>query len=235
MKRDSRQRSSSSTETGPRVVVGRVGRPHGLRGEVTVVPETDYEGRYAPGARFLTDQGEALVVAAARSSKQGGLIVAFGEVEDRQGAERLRGALLTIASSERRSLEPDEFWPEDLEGLEVRDPSGAHLGTVAGVVVGSAQDRLVVAMEGGDRVEVPFVPELVTAVRVEEGYLVVEAPEGLWYQRFLRVTPRAPGRRLLRCRPEGIPLPRRAGGSRRGRRAGPLRTLPRCGPSRWRW
>jgi 16S rRNA processing protein RimM len=177
MKRASKQTSSSSTDSP--VVVGRIGRPHGVRGRVTVVAA--HPGRFQPGARFVTDEAEPrpLVVQTVGRHAKGALILGFEGITDRSAAEELRGANLTIPHSARRQLEEEEFWPEELEGLEVRSPEGARLGWVRGVVFGEAQDRLVLELVEGRNVEVPFVDELVREVRIEEGFLVIEPIEGL--------------------------------------------------------
>jgi 16S rRNA processing protein RimM len=177
MKRASKQTSSSSTDLP--VVVGRIGRPHGVRGRVTVVAA--HSGRFQPGARFVTDEAEPrpLVVQTVGRHAKGALILGFEGITDRSAAEELRGANLTIPHSARRQLEEEEFWPEELEGLEVRSPEGARLGWVRGVVFGEAQDRLVLELVEGRNVEVPFVDELVREVRIEEGFLVIEPIEGL--------------------------------------------------------
>lgn len=98
--------------------------------------------------------------------------VAFEEVIDRDGAERLRGKDVLVA--ERRQLGEREYWPDDLVGLEVR-PGG---GRVVAVVHGTAQDRLVIEREDS-RFEVPFVDELVPVVDIDAGYVEIVEIEGL--------------------------------------------------------
>ena len=158
--------------------VGRIGRPHGIAGEVTVVPDTDDPGRFAPGSELATPDGTALRVRSARPYRDRGLIVAFEGVADRDAAESLPGTTLLGDAADRRSLGPGEWWPEDLIGLEAVDGSGMPLGTVAGVVVGDVQDRIVVATPGGERVEVPFVDELVDDPA--GGVVVIRPPAGLF-------------------------------------------------------
>ncbi len=163
---------SSSTD---RIGIGRIGRPHGLRGEVTVVPESDAAERFLPGSTLTTDTGRDLVVSASRPYRDRGLVVAFEGVADRTAAEALRGMILTIAAGERRALDEDEFWIDDLVGLRVLDPSGRPVGTVVDVVLGP-QDRLVVDVETGE-VEVPFVHDLVGDPG--DGTITIDLPVGL--------------------------------------------------------
>lgn len=117
-----------------------------------------------------------MVVVESRPYRDRGLIVRFEGVAGREAAEALRGTELFVDSS-ALALDEGEFWPEDLIGLQVVDPSGAPLGEVAGVVPGP-QDRLVVATPDGRRVEVPFVADLVGDP--EDGRIVVDAPPGLF-------------------------------------------------------
>jgi 16S rRNA processing protein RimM len=86
---------------------------------------------------------------------------------------------LTIDASDRRQLEDDEFWPDDLVGLSVVDTGGFRLGTVVGFIEGHAQNRLDVSTEDGRRFEVPFVHELVPSVDRETGTITVNAIPGL--------------------------------------------------------
>jgi 16S rRNA processing protein RimM len=165
----------------PRVSVGYVRRAHGIKGEVVVRALTDNPHRFDGGQRFSTDEEPArtLVVARSRPHKDG-VVVAFEGVTDRNSAEDLQGITLTIGAADRRELETDEFWPEDLQGLTAVTPSGEHLGTVSGVVLGAAQDRLVVTTATGKTVEVPFVEAIVGDVHPSLGHVVVDAPEGLF-------------------------------------------------------
>ena len=159
--------------------MGRIGKPHGVRGDVTLVAFTDHPERFVPGAVFGTmdEPTQRLEIDSIRAHKEG-FIARFHGVEDRNGAESLRGITLTIPAEERRELEEDEYWPDDLRGMAVLDPLGNRIGTVQSVVLG-AQDRIVVALSDGGEVEVPFVPDIVAEVHPSGGFLVVDAPEGL--------------------------------------------------------
>jgi len=160
-----------------KVTVGTIGKPHGLDGAVVVHPETDNPDRFKPGASLDTDSGKALIVGRARRS-EAILLVTFVGVTDRDAAEALRGLVLTISADDRRNLEDDEFWPEDLVGLEVRDPTGSLIGRVAGIDAEAPQPRLTIATDRGEFV-VPLVNALVPEVNVGDGYLVIEPIDGL--------------------------------------------------------
>lgn len=149
-----------------------------MRGEVTFLPSTNDPARFDPGSPFVTDGGRELVVRASRPYRDRGLILAFEGVGNREAAETLRGSFLTIDPDDRRELDAEEFWLEDLVGLEAVDPAGVRLGVVADVEFGAGQDRLVVRPDDGPDVLVPFVDDIVSDP--EDGRIVVDAPEGLF-------------------------------------------------------
>ena len=166
------------------LVVGRVGRPHGLRGEVTIEVRTDDPaGRFAAGSVLATDPAERgpLTVAAARWHS-GRLLVAFEGCPDRDAAETLRDTLLKIDSADLEPpADPEEFYDHDLIGLRVVTVAGEDVGTVADVLH-HGQDLLVVDGTGarsGAEIMIPFVAALVPEVSLANGKLVVDPPPGL--------------------------------------------------------
>ena len=164
-----------------RVTVGRIGRAHGLAGELYVLPESDTQERFRSGATFQTDEQPPRFLEVLNSRRhQGRLLVVFSDVTSRTAAESLRDVGLTIGVDERRVLGEDEYWPDQLVGLTVRDPGGHVLGVVTAVETNGAQDRLVVRTTAGHEALVPFVRELVPEVRMAEGLVIVSPIEGLF-------------------------------------------------------
>jgi 16S rRNA processing protein RimM len=165
------------------LVVGRVGRPQGVRGEVTVEVRTDDpESRFAPGSVLLTEPAERgpLTVAGMRP-RPGGVVLSFAGVTGRAAAEALRGTVLLVDSARLPAIEdPDEFYDHQLVGLTAVDEAGATLGTVAAVVHAPASDLLVVRGEDDREHLVPFVRDLVPTVDVAAGRVVLTPPEGLF-------------------------------------------------------
>jgi 16S rRNA processing protein RimM len=166
------------------LVVGRVGRPHGLRGEVTVEVRTDDpEQRFTPGQALATVPAERgpLTVAGSRWHS-GRLLVRFSGHDDRDAAEQLRDTLLAIDSGQLAPLEDaEEFYDHDLIGLRVLTIGGEDVGTVADVLH-HGQDLLVVegaGARGGAEILVPFVAEIVPEIDVAAGRLVIDPPAGL--------------------------------------------------------
>ncbi len=167
--------------------MGRVGRPHGLQGEVTVEVRTDEPGRrFADGAVLRAEPPagsasplRALSVAGSRWHS-GTLLVRFEELPDRNAAEAARGILLLAAVDVDESPEdPEEFYAHQLVGLAAYDEQGAHLGEVSAVVRGGAQDLLTVRTPDGREALVPFVKALVPELDVTGGRVVIADRPGL--------------------------------------------------------
>lgn len=163
---------SSSTD----LTVGRIGRAHGIRGEVSVRVVVDDLRHFSRGS--VLNAGERSLVVAHARTHGNTLLVGFDGVETRNDAEGLRGLELTVGIEERRSLEEGEYWPDDLIGLAVL-VGDDQVGEVVDVKPGEAQDRLVVRTPEGEVFEIPFVDELVPEVLPEEGKIVITPIEGL--------------------------------------------------------
>ena len=166
-----------------RLTVGRIGKPQGIRGEVTVEVRTDVpEVRFADGAVLLTDPPERgpLTVLSTRD-QNGRLMIAFEGVADRSQAEQLRDTLLQVdAADVPPSDDPDEFHDSQLIGLAADLVEGGRLGAVTDVLHLPHGDVLVVEREGdGGEVLVPFVKAIVPDVDLAGGRVVVDPPEGL--------------------------------------------------------
>jgi 16S rRNA processing protein RimM len=156
---------------GDRLVVGRIGRAHGLHGEVAVTFSSNRPERTAPGAVLYAGERE-LVVDAARPH-QGRMLVRFAGVEDRTAAERLLGVELTAdpLAGAAGVLDDDELWVHEVVGAEVVDRAGAPVGRVTAVEANPAHDLLV--LDGGVLVPMVFV------VEQRDGVLVIDPPDGL--------------------------------------------------------
>jgi 16S rRNA processing protein RimM len=149
-----------------RLEVGRIGRAHGLKGEIAVSLTSEREERLAPGAELWTDS-RSLVVTSARPHQHRWL-VCFEGISDRTVAEALQGAVLY---ADVLPSDSDDLWVHELIGAAVENPAGTRLGTVIAVEANPASDLLVL---DGDR----LVP-LAFLVRHEPGLVVVDPPAGL--------------------------------------------------------
>jgi 16S rRNA processing protein RimM len=162
------------------VTVGRVGRPHGLRGDVTVAVTTDDpDARFAPGAVLQSDRGPLTIATRRRSGSL--LLLRFDGVDDRDAAEALRGTELRVSAETLPEVDdPDEFYDHQLVGLAVRHADGRSLGEVVNVWHPPASPVLLVRRPDGSEEAVPFVRALVPTVDLAGGFLVVEPPDGMF-------------------------------------------------------
>jgi 16S rRNA processing protein RimM len=169
------------------VVVGRIGKAHGLRGDVTINVRTDEpERRFAPGSVLVVEApaGSAnplrTVTVAGSRWHSSTLLVRFEEIPDRTAAEAARGILLHASIPADESPEdPDEFYDHQLVGLTAYDLEGVLLGEVTGLVHGGAQDLLTIRTPDRRDTLVPFVKALVPEVDVAAGRVVVADRPGL--------------------------------------------------------
>ncbi len=165
------------------LVVGRVGRPHGLRGDVTVTVLTDYpEQRFADGAEFVLGGGRRLRVVGARWHS-GTLLMRFDGVLDREGAAALTGTVLTVDAADLPPpSDPDEFHDHQLVGLRAELTDGTPVGSVREVVHGPGGELLVIGRSGQSDALVPFVRQIVPTVDLAGGRVVLTPPDGLLEQ-----------------------------------------------------
>jgi 16S rRNA processing protein RimM len=166
------------------LAVGRILRPHGVRGELVVEVRTDDpELRLAAGAVLATEPAAAGPLTVVRSRWHSGrLLVSFKGFDDRNEAERLRGVLLLVDSAELEDLaDSDEFRDHQLIGLIVIGPDGEQVGEITDVLH-YGQDLLVVAGSGkraGTEIMVPFVSAMVPDVDLTAGLVRIDPPPGL--------------------------------------------------------
>lgn len=160
-----------------RLVVGRVAKAHGIRGEVAIEVLSDAPGRFAVGATVL--DGERVLTVESVRPHHDRLLIKFEQIPDRTAAEHLRGARLEIPGEAAHELDEGVFYPHQLRGLAVVDAAGRALGTLARVEEGVVNDLWVVDV-GGREVLVPAVRQIVTDVDLEAGRITVDPPEGLF-------------------------------------------------------
>ena len=165
--RDPERPGESGAATGSLLHVGRIVKPHGLRGDVIVALTTNRDERVAPGSVLTDSDGQRYAVARS-SSHQGRFIVTFEGVSGIDAAQELRDTDLYAPPL----LDPDALWVHDLIGSVVEDTEGTELGTVVSVEANPASDLLV--LEGGTLIPLRFVVGTVPGERV-----TVDVPDGL--------------------------------------------------------
>jgi 16S rRNA processing protein RimM len=163
------------------VVIGRVVKPHGIRGEVSVQVLSEVEGRFDPGATVQL-AGVPTRVASSRPH-QGRLLVRFEGIEDRNAAEPLRGRIIEAPPADLS--EADTYYVHELIGMAVVTADGDHLGDVSDHVElppAAGYDLLEVTREDGSTWLLPAVDEYVEVGELPDGtelLVVVDPPEGL--------------------------------------------------------
>ena len=174
------------------VRIARIGKPHGVRGEVTVQLFTDDpESRFAPASTLSVHWPQGAPDAAARLPEtltasgfrwnKKVLIARFEEITDRNRAEEMRGSQL-FADTHEVELADDEWHQDDLLGLTAVDTTrdDREVGKVTALISGAAQDLLEVEVAGQRRrILIPFVAEIVPEIDLEAGRVMLTPPAGL--------------------------------------------------------
>ncbi|EGG47833.1 ribosome maturation factor RimM [Streptomyces griseoaurantiacus] len=164
------------------LVVARIGRAHGIKGEVTVEVRTDEpELRLAPGAVLATDPPSAgpLTIETGRVHS-GRLLLRFEGVRDRTAAEALRNTVLIAdVDPEEMPEGEDEYYDHQLMDLDVVTVDGTEVGRITEVSHLPSQDLFVVERPDGTEVMIPFVEEIVTEIDLAEQKAVIDPPPGL--------------------------------------------------------
>ena len=173
--------------TEDQVRVARIGKPHGIRGEVTAELFTDSpDTRFVKGNIFTVRSGTSsselfseLTIEQARWNKNI-MLLKFAEFSDRNTAESLRNSEL-YAAPEVSDVDDDSWYVDDLIGLSVHedDFENPALGEVSGLITGDAQDLLEIRLNDGREVLLPFVDEIVPEIDEERGAIVITPPPGL--------------------------------------------------------
>ena len=162
-------------------VVGRVARPHGLRGDVVVNPETDFiEERFRVGATVWTrsDRGDEALTIGRMRVQNGRAVIGFDGVAGIDDAERLAGLELRVPEETLQPLAPHTYYQHQLVGCAVDTVSGEPVGTVTRVEGGVGASLLVVEGSRGE-VLVPLTQAICRAIDVEAKRIRIEPPEGL--------------------------------------------------------
>lgn len=168
----------------PFLLLGRVLRPHGVRGELRVEVLTAYPERIVPDMQLFLGRdpasrrtARAYRVTGVRAHQQY-LILQFEGIADRDAADELRDHFVMIAFEDAAPLDEDEFYLYQLIGLDVFSDEGEHLGKVTDVIETGANDVYVVQGAHGE-ILLPGIDECVLEIDLESGRLTVHLMDGL--------------------------------------------------------
>ena len=163
------------------LAVGRVRRPHGVKGEVSVETVTDFPERLAPGVEvgFGQESPEFHKVVHTVRFHKGGWLVSFVDIRDRSEVEGWRGLWVFLPAQERSQLPENYYYEHELVGCRCRRADGTTLGEVTNLQTGRGGALLVVAADRGE-VLVPFVSPIVVKVDLAACTVVLDPPRGLF-------------------------------------------------------
>jgi 16S rRNA processing protein RimM len=179
-KKQSEWTTTGSPQAGGPVflVVGTVGRPHGLRGELQFHALTDFPERLAPGLAVFI--GPAYAPYEIRGIQEHGqkYLLRLDGIDSRESAEILRNARVFVRTDSIPPLEDGEYYQHQVLGLQVQAESGEQLGAVSEIISTGANDVLVVLGDGGE-ILVPRLDDVVLKIDLKAGLITVRLPKGL--------------------------------------------------------
>jgi 16S rRNA processing protein RimM len=158
------------------IVIGKIVTPHGVRGDVRVIPLTDFPERFAKLKSVFLDDGTELAIENVKNHNQL-LILKFVGLNDRNEIEGLRGKLLKIAKKDAVKLPKGEFFTFDIIGLKVYDDAGSYIGKITDVLKTGSNDVYVVDQEDKRQVLIPALKKVVTSIDIDAGQMIVKLQE----------------------------------------------------------
>ena len=143
-----------------RIIVGKIGAPHGVKGELKIIPLTDFPERFA-AMKNLTVGAETFTIENSRTAANGNPLIKLSGINDRDAAARLTGQRITVAKSEAMPLKEGEYYAFDIVGLRVFDENGNDLGVVTDVLKTGSNDVYAVKDNNGRELLVPALKKVV--------------------------------------------------------------------------
>ena len=158
-----------------RIVIGRVGAAHGIRGELRIISLTDFPERFSALREVMV--GDELLHIESVKPQGKNFLMRFREYAVREDAQRLTGRLLTVARAEAAPLDEGEYYVFDIVGLTVYDEEDNELGTVENVLRTGSNDVYAVRSEDGRELLIPALRAVVQSIDVPSGRMTVRLPE----------------------------------------------------------
>lgn len=170
---------SSNSDEPVFLVIGQLGKPHGVRGEISFRILTDFPERIAPGkVIYIGDEKTPHPILQVRGGGER-LILSFDGFFDRDQIALLRNELVFVRSDEIPDLDEGEFYLHDLLGLRVVTDDGRDLGLLEEIIETGANDVFVVISDEGKEFLLPVIDDVVLAIDLEEETILVHIIEGL--------------------------------------------------------
>ncbi len=163
------------------IVIGKVLKPQGVRGEVKILPLTDFPGRFAAMDRVTLDLGGRFETRLVEKVSSHGRFITMklAGINDMNTALTIKNALLKVTREELVPLPEGEYYVFDLIGLDVYTTAGRHLGQVKDVLQTGANDVYVVENDTLRQLLIPALKQVVMSINTESGRMMVELPAGL--------------------------------------------------------
>ncbi len=161
------------------LAVGRVRKPHGLHGEVSLQVLTDFPERLEPGTTvYLGDDRRPVTIQAIRGQGKHTLVT-FAGISSRDAAGSLRNLWVAVLSDDRPALPEGDYYHHEMIGLQVQERGGQPLGIVQDILVTGANDVYVVRPEDGGEILIPALDSVILEVNLPEKRMIVALPPGL--------------------------------------------------------
>ena len=161
------------------LVVGKLGKPHGVHGEILMDVYTDFPERIKPGlVVYIGKQFQPLQIANVRSHARG-LLLCFKDYQSRDEAAELRNLLVQVRTADRPELPQGDYYQHQLLGLQVVDESDTRLGCITAIIETGANDVYVVQNETGSEVLIPAIESVILEINLEEKQVRVHLLPGL--------------------------------------------------------
>jgi len=158
------------------IIIGKIVAPHGVRGDVRVIPLTDYPERFYGLKKVLLDDGKTLNVQEARAYNQQ-ILMKFAGLDDRTAVDALKGKLLKVAKKDVVKLPEGHYFIFDIIGLSVFDEAGACLGAITDVLNTGSNDVYITEQEGKKPLLIPAIKDVVKTIDVPGGRIIVKLQE----------------------------------------------------------
>ena len=172
--------SGSSDKGEPEfLVVGKLRRPHGVRGEILMDVLTDFPERLKLDVTvYVGDQFQPLCIRNTRKHRQA-LLVSFEEYNNRESAGELRNKFVYVQAKDRPPLPDGEYYYHELIGLQVDTDAGETLGVLTDILETGANDVYIVSPDQGQDILLPAIPSVVLEINLEQGRMLVHILPGL--------------------------------------------------------
>jgi 16S rRNA processing protein RimM len=179
------ERSAGSPHSGEPafIVVGRLRKPHGIRGEMLMELLTEFPERLQAGLEIYVGEGHQLFHIRKCRGHQKGFIISFWEHENRDDVEELRNNLVYVHTDSIPQLSEGEYYHHQIMGLRVISDRGDFLGTVTSIIETGSNDVCVVKSESGQEILLPVIDSVILDIKAEAGEMIVHLISGLVSER----------------------------------------------------